>query len=171
MVGAENNVRRLPLRECEKCHLSKRKDDFSLNRRNVDGINKWCVDCSTANAARKRDHYKVNPESGRGAAIRWRLKNLDRVTSSNLTRHYGIGIAEYDRLFEKQSGQCAICKTDKPYSGGERGGRLHVDHCHSTGKVRGLLCSSCNVGLGRFKDSAVLIRTAADYLEKNEDRQ
>jgi hypothetical protein len=62
-----------------------------------------------------------------------------------------------------QEGKCALCHTDKPNG---RGKRLHVDHCHGTGKIRALLCHSCNAGLGAFKDDPALLRAAIDYLEK-----
>lgn len=60
-------------------------------------------------------------------------------------------------LHEEQGGQCAIC--------GVSPDKLYLDHCHTTGKIRGLLCSSCNTGLGMFKDHTGNLRSAADYLE------
>ena len=76
-------------------------------------------------------------------------------------RHYGIGLVEYTQMLEVQGGVCAICGC--PCATGRR---LAVDHCHTTGKVRGLLCGNCNKGLGSFKDDPRLIRKAIDYLEK-----
>lgn len=62
----------------------------------------------------------------------------------------------YDKLLEKQQGLCAIC--------GEHMGRTHSDHDHVTGKPRGLLCHKCNMGLGLFRDSSMILRAAAEYL-------
>ncbi len=71
-------------------------------------------------------------------------------------------VADYDELFEKQKGCCAICGTTD--SGHNVTNHLLVDHDHSTGKVRGLLCSSCNLGIGKFKDDTNLLATAINYL-------
>lgn len=79
--------------------------------------------------------------------------------------YYGISLDEFKKLEESQGGVCAICK-QKEMS--PRIKYLSVDHDHTTGKVRGLLCSNCNNGLGRFKDSADLLRAAVDYIIKPE---
>ena len=68
---------------------------------------------------------------------------------------------EYDRMHQLQSGKCAICEE----AAGEGKRRLHVDHHHGSGQVRRLLCEGCNTGLGKFKDSAGLLRKAAEYLD------
>ena len=79
----------------------------------------------------------------------------------HLKKLYGITPAQFDALLLSQNGKCAICKTDAP--GGK--GAWHVDHCHHTGKVRGLLCHDCNTGIGKLKDSPRLLRDAISYLE------
>ena len=78
-----------------------------------------------------------------------------------LRRDFGITLADYERMLEEQSGGCAICRATVS----SNGSRLAVDHCHSTGTVRGVLCLSCNHGLGRFKDDPRRLRRAAEYLE------
>lgn len=85
--------------------------------------------------------------------------------SRYLERTYGIDIQEYKRLLENQNHQCKIC--------GSEGFRLKechntllvVDHCHTSGDVRGLLCPNCNRGLGLFQDSREFLQNAMDYLE------
>lgn len=72
---------------------------------------------------------------------------------------YGIGIDEYEALFSKQGGTCAICKRP-PYKK-----RLSVDHCHKTGKIRGLLCFRCNYGLAWFSDNPERLRAAAEHVQ------
>ena len=72
---------------------------------------------------------------------------------------YGMTPADYEALLARQNGVCAICKTTEP------GRPLYVDHCHVRKKVRGLLCRSCNLGLGNFKDDPRLLRAATAYLE------
>ena len=81
-------------------------------------------------------------------------------------RQYGLTIDEYFAMLKKQSGGCAICGV--PESGAGR--RLSVDHCHETGTVRGLLCSTCNFIIGSAKDDADLMRRAADYMERTDAR-
>ncbi len=73
--------------------------------------------------------------------------------------YYGISVEEYDALLARQNGKCAICR-EKP-----EGQTLCVDHCHATGKIRGLLCRSCNVGLGNYRDDPRRMRAAIAYLE------
>ena len=72
---------------------------------------------------------------------------------------YGLSPQEYIDMYKKQDGKCAICK-EIPST--KRG--LHVDHCHETKKVRGLLCHGCNIGIGNFKHNTHLIKTAIEYL-------
>ena len=78
----------------------------------------------------------------------------------------GIGKDEYCQLLEEQGYKCAIC--GHPHIE-EKGSRLHVDHNHATGKIRGLLCKHCNLGLGHFKDNRFLLNLAYTYLEKHVD--
>ncbi|WMX18936.1 hypothetical protein [Escherichia phage vB_EcoP_PAS59] len=89
---------------------------------------------------------------------------VENITDRNLRRLYGITLAEYDALFEKQEGLCAIC--GQPETATLKGvvKRLAVDHCHEGLHIRGLLCSSCNTGLGLFKDSPENLENAIKYL-------
>lgn len=81
------------------------------------------------------------------------------TADARLEREYGMTRADFDELLARQSGQCAIC-----YGQPDKRG-WHVDHDHSTGEVRGILCGPCNNGLGHFRDSPYLMRNAIDYLE------
>lgn len=83
----------------------------------------------------------------------------------DLYRRYGISLRQYEKLLEKQSGVCAICGRHQA----EFKNSLDVDHNHETGKVRGLLCPSCNRGLGNFKDNRGILIKAVQYLEKGND--
>ena len=97
---------------------------------------------------------KARAEYQRG----WRDRNPLRAKSSDLKSRYGITLAEYEKLLVGQSGKCAICgQTDEWFS-------LAVDHCHETSRIRGLLCSQCNRGIGLFRDSPDLLEKAAEYL-------
>jgi hypothetical protein len=81
---------------------------------------------------------------------------------SYLKATYSLTVAEWEVLLVQQGGGCAICSA--PPKGTKR--RFNVDHDHVTGRKRGLLCNNCNMGLGKFKDDPLLLRRAADYVEK-----
>jgi hypothetical protein len=84
-------------------------------------------------------------------------------------RRQGRTVKEYEALLEKQNGQCAICGVREGHrSCRGRECRLAIDHDHRTGAVRGLLCNNCNRGLGRFKDSADLLKAALRYLQREQ---
>lgn len=76
-----------------------------------------------------------------------------------LKRAYNITLEEYDRMLKAQGGKCAICSCEL------KGRNCHVDHNHETGEVRGLLCHSCNVGLGMFRDDRGRFLKASEYLK------
>lgn len=82
----------------------------------------------------------------------------------DLKKNYGLTVEQYDKMVVDQGGLCAIC--GKTPSGKRK--LLCVDHCHRSGQIRGLLCLSCNCGLGYFKDSVDLLKKAVVYLEKSE---
>ena len=87
----------------------------------------------------------------------------DESRNDRLQRQYSITEQQYDAIFKKQEGKCAICNCHQHYQ------RLCVDHDHKTGMVRGLLCTNCNRGLGRFFDSNLRLRNAAAYIEKAQE--
>ena len=84
----------------------------------------------------------------------------ERSRNKVLKCRYGITLEDYARMLAEQGGSCAICFTEP-----QKSRVLDVDHCHVTGTVRGLLCRSCNLTLGRMNDDADTLRRAADYLE------
>lgn len=93
---------------------------------------------------------------------KWYRRNRKRMIAKNfansLKRNYGLDFAVYIGMKKEQRNLCVIC-------GIPHKRKLCVDHCHETGKIRGLLCNDCNVGLSRFKELPVLLRSAAVYLE------
>jgi len=105
------------------------------------------------------------------ATAEGRKRHRERV----LRHRYGIGLDHLQAMYELQEGACAICGTngDLPYSQDQRGfggkGALILDHDHSTGELRGLLCRKCNSGLGLFGDSAALLVKAAAYVMEGSD--
>jgi hypothetical protein len=110
----------------------------------------------------KREWRRANPDRAKAPVTAWRLRNKDKVAAHKRKAKYGLDDETYTRMLEMQAGKCAIC--DAPQEK-QRYGKLHVDHCHSSGEVRGLLCAACNTSLGLFRDSPRFLRLAASYLE------
>lgn len=78
-------------------------------------------------------------------------------------REYGVCKVKYEELLLAQGGSCAICKTKFSNS---RYNKLSIDHCHTTGKVRGLLCNNCNTAIGLLKESIHRLEAAKEYLQR-----
>lgn len=87
---------------------------------------------------------------------------------SHLRKKYGITIEQYEQILLDQGSVCAICK-EPPND--PRGFRPHIDHCHSTGVVRGILCGPCNKGLGSLRDSLLILNNAINYLSKYKPKE
>jgi hypothetical protein len=80
-----------------------------------------------------------------------------------LKRNYGITVEEFDAMLLSQNGRCACCFSDSP----GQWGTFHVDHCHDSGAIRGLLCQSCSTGIGKLGDSIEGLERALTYLKKS----
>lgn len=130
-----------------------------------------------AKNAEKVRAYKQRPEvkaaeAARMVRVRANLSDEDKARvrnetrRSHLRRNYGLTEAAYDAMLVAQNGVCAICK--KPDTNKRWSGRLHVDHCHRTGAVRALLCTRCNITLGRIEESPELARAIIDYISKHQ---
>lgn len=100
---------------------------------------------------------------------KWRANNPKPMSGYyrkyKLRKKYGISLNDYGRMVDARNGVCDICK--KPPIGRGKYNRLHVDHNHDTGVVRGLLCGKCNTGLGMFGDSPETLTAAASYINAN----
>lgn len=104
--------------------------------------------CKACEFSDRNARRKANPATAAAVARRAKLKRL-----------FGISPEQYEQMLADQRGVCAICARPSP-----DGRRLHVDHCHDSLKVRGLLCHDCNRGLGIFKDDPDRLSSAAQYL-------
>lgn len=129
---------------CPKCKQDKTPEEFNIF---VGRRTKHCTAC-----LKKQQSYGHKYHNKTGEPYpHSREKTL---------RSYGITIQQYEEMEAAQEGKCAICKEPRSEKR-----RLHTDHCHATQKVRGLLCTRCNLGLGQFNDKPELLRAAATYLE------
>jgi protein-arginine kinase activator protein McsA len=113
------------------------------------GSKKWCSDCATEHSRSYRQKYRSKPEV---QEAQW---------AKNLKRTYGMTKENYFQMLKEQGDACAICVGFRNLKSKRR---LAVDHCHKTGKIRGLLCDYCNRGIGVFEDRPKLIEVAAAYL-------
>lgn len=139
-------------RRCPKCELIKGPKCFSKS------VNRycWCRQCCRENAAEWREHNRKPAPLPLGVGIE-RIPEPVKVTSAYLTK-YGLTKDQYYKMHQDQDGGCAICKVKR---------KLFVDHCHSSGLVRGLLCVKCNMALGHFEDDLNRVEAAARYLLNN----
>jgi hypothetical protein len=117
---------------------------------------------------RRREKYKADKEyrekAKRAVADYW-ASNPEKRFATRIKK-YGIVPSDFYAMLERQNGGCAIC--GKEHSGCAKQERLHIDHCHSTGRVRGLLCTNCNLAIGKLRDSPRLLRKAAEYIEDSD---
>jgi hypothetical protein len=161
------------MRKCSKCgELKPITSYYRAGGNSRDGLRGDCISC---NLAGKAERHRLNPEPARKRTREWRLANVERAAAnheafvasggkkladrrSHLKRKYGT-IEQYDAMLEAQGGGCCICRRPP-----REDISLHVDHDHSTGKVRGILCFRCNNALADFQESPALLLKAAGYV-------
>ena len=132
------------LKRCTKCGEEKPLSNFHNERRSSDGVTARCKPC-TSNYGKAWRQAKGN--------------NYHR------TQRYGITPDEYVEMLEEQLHTCACCGSSNP----KRKAGFVIDHDHATGQIRGLLCHSCNIGIGQLGDSIDGLTKALDYLRKHYD--
>ena len=93
----------------------------------------------------------------------YRKRRPRNVRNTMLKKQYGISLDQWEDMYANQGGKCAICKNPE---GAERYANMSVDHCHTTGRVRGLLCNNCNRALGLFRDDPAVLASAVVYLKQ-----
>jgi hypothetical protein len=160
------------MKRCKRCGIVKPLGEFYANPGARDGRRPECKQCT---AASRKAWYRENRHKVIARVQQWREDNRERYLTYQreykqsrpeqeregyLRRTFGITLADYEALLDSQSGLCAICgrspKAKAP---------LHVDHNHSTGEIRGLLCVRCNNALGLFDECPERFYLAADYLQ------
>ena len=137
-------------KKCKKCLEVKSLTDFTKLSRNSDGRHEYCKACKRQI---EKDYFHNNPKAKKKRA------------ENNRKFKYGISVEEFNQLLIAQNYCCAICDIhldEQTYNTTPR-----VDHCHSSKKVRGLLCGQCNVGLGHFYENENSLFKAIEYLRKH----
>ncbi len=173
---------------CYLCYQNKLLTEFHKDKSSTTGRAKNCKKCANEVMVELRS-TPTGAETNRKNVAKWREANPEKQSALNEAKRekynsceeysqtyrkravlkYGISIEEYDRMLEAQGNVCAICKLPERATN-KRSGRVHnlaVDHCHDSGKVRGLLCSNCNTAIGLLKENADLFQSAVNYLKEN----
>ncbi len=147
------------MKTCVRCQASKPLEEFHKNARARDGHKAACADCCNAWA---RQYYEdVERHDGHPTKERRRAHNASEYNREwKLQKTYGVSDADYQRLLDEQDGLCAVCERHHT----EFTRRFAFDHNHKTGKIRGLLCISCNRGIGYLGDDPERLISAAAYL-------
>lgn len=138
------------MKTCSKCKTDKDENSFRPLKHSKDGLNAWCKSCFNEYQMERYNNDKDFKN------------NRQKISYKNSLKRFNMTLEDYDVMSEEQGNVCAIC-------GGinENGRRLSVDHDHSTGEVRELLCAVCNTGLGSFNDDINLFLSAIQYIQKH----
>lgn len=139
------------MKKCTKCFIEKELVEYHKHCRRPSGLDSQCKEC-------RNSYHRENMRARRLETPEWNRT----ARKTRLDKKYGMTIDDYDKMFKDQGGICLICRSPPSRK------RLAIDHCHKTNKVRGLLCSNCNMGLGLLKDSPRIMINAIRYLRKNQ---
>lgn len=137
---------------CGKCKIEKPVEQFAKRGQ------KWTSKCKQCHNEYYREYWK---KSDSYIKHKERVKNYKKTNKIMLkAKEYGITETELQSLFDSlEDGKCQICNAREG---------THIDHCHQTGKVRGILCGRCNTGIGMLGDNSAAVQKAAEYLRASE---
>jgi hypothetical protein len=134
---------------------------------NKEGWNNKTTEQKKQYLANRRKRYASDPEYRKKIleeVKQYHKKNPLAKKKQSLKNLYGLSLEKFDELLAKQNNSCAICGIK---NNGDKKLFPFVDHCHTTNKIRGLLCINCNQALGKFKDDIQFLKNAIKYLEAN----
>jgi hypothetical protein len=152
------NYDKTQYKKCSDCQTVKSLNVFNKNKSSPDGYSYLCKECTSIRKRAPKEQAKHRSRSSES-----RRKNYGVYRQTELRREmkkYGLTLEQYN---EMAAAGCAICGAKQ----GTTARRLPVDHCHKTGKVRGVLCMFCNTAIGKFKDDPELCEKAASYLRSH----
>ena len=160
----------MSIKVCPNCKISKPFEDFGMRKDKPHLAKGRCKTCHAELAMVRyvEQRTKINAQRKRRRQENPDYKRYPPKRKYHLQR-YGLTDADYHQMLVKQNHVCAICKEPEVISTSKSKGviALSVDHCHASGKVRGLLCNRCNTTLGKIGDSKEWLRTAESYLAEN----
>lgn len=156
--------------ECHRCYQTKPELEFSSCSSTTRGFSYWCKDCERSRREEVRQERGLPPQKRRGKLYRNRYVSPYPTHSNeyridlHLYNNYGITLIQKSQMIAAQNSRCAIC--NELFDLENNSLLVHVDHCHTTGKVRGILCHGCNTGLGGFKDNIFTMNKAIEYVKR-----
>ena len=115
-------------------------------------------------AAQQKEYYEKNKEQIAAQRKEYNEKNKEQKAAYWREKKYGLSSEDYKNMLDEQNDKCKICLTSFTILDTKH---IHVDHCHTTNKIRGILCGMCNLGLGHFKDDIQKLTKAINYLQEN----
>jgi len=162
------------MKYCNSCNTNKELTAFGKDKSNKDGLTHRCKECRNpqSKAWRKKNPEIVKATNKKHKELRKEYYNDPvrklKYKDNHLQYNYGITLEIYEKMHYEQNGKCKICKNPETTKNNQKSlSCLAVDHCHKTGKVRGLLCAKCNKALGAFKDNIETLTNAINYLRSN----
>ncbi len=166
------------VKKCAKCKFVMMLDFFPLSKQTKDGRFSYCKECHIEYQQERYSQvdYKVRAKQAeqnkpsRKVATFLRDRYFSKAQVAMLKSRYGLTPTDMLAMVSDQDNRCKICfqRPPKPVEGKRQKQFLCVDHDHDSGKIRGLLCDSCNIGLGGFKDNTELFQAAINYLKAQE---
>jgi len=156
------------MKNCSYCKQNLSYNMFPKNKTTKDGLSYYCKSCAVKKTMESRNREKtINPLTGRTNYTKkyneYPVNSKEYLRNIVLKNKYKITLKTYNEMLIMQNNKCAICTRHID----ELPKTLDVDHCHITGKVRGLLCGKCNMGIGYFQDNTETISRALTYLESH----
>jgi hypothetical protein len=148
------------MKKCKICLVEKELTEFFNDKRGFQGKKSKCKACMTLETYAWRDKHR-DQYNNHAKAFRKR-RDPETAYGYEIKRRYGCTLEQYNEMLVKQEGKCALCQ--RLHNPAEKKGRLYVDHCHKSGKVRQLLCGACNSALGYFKDDTRVMAEAIAYI-------
>lgn len=141
-------------KRCSCCKQNKEVGQFFKEKAKPDGYSNYCKECTSIRGkVRYREKYPLKDGTRSLFSLReWHLKTKYNITED-----------QYNNMLQEQSNRCLICNSES----NAESKKFAVDHCHKTGKVRGLLCSECNSGIGFLKENPDIMLSAIEYLKKH----
>lgn len=156
---------------CSSCRREKPQSDFHKDVSRSDGLSNRCKRCRCKYPETIQKRCVACGDIFTASGQRKAQKYCGR-TCQQLHIRYGIDEYKYEDLLISSNYKCAICGEEEKIVDARTGKiyELSIDHCHDSGKVRGILCGNCNAGIGHFKDDIGILKRAILYLENSKDK-
>mgnify|MGYP003625557836 CR=1 FL=1 len=116
---------------------------------------------------KRKEYYFKNKEHFLARAKTWSLNNKDKIRENKLKTKYNLTLDQYNKMLSDQNNSCKVCNIK--FNINIKMITPHVDHCHTTGKIRGLLCMNCNTSLGFLKEDTKIMQKLIEYVKEHNE--